>query len=103
MTTGEEFELTENEQLTAQAILDELRTQDRARAAKRLEDLEEISPVCVRQNLRKTVTCGHKLNRHDPCSMCPCPGFRSAEGEDADAASARLMAEHPDLFPKTDE
>lgn len=96
-------------EITWAAIQDERRHAAAELEAARLHDLERISPGCAREfevelrdgNATTTVRliCGHKLNRHDPCSSCPCPGFRGVDGNDAKETGAVLRALHPDLFP----
>lgn len=96
MASDEELDQARVQKITAEALLDERRTAAReAREAK----LEEISPPCARPMPGKK-TCGHPLNRHDPCSSCACPSFLSEDGEPADVAGERLMEEHPELFRK---
>jgi hypothetical protein len=94
-------------EITAVAVLAERRHAAQERERLRLVALEEISPRCVRELVLEvdgekvgTTICDHKLNRHDPCSGCPCPGFVDAAGADARAASTALIEAHPDLFPQ---
>lgn len=89
-------------ELTAAALLTERRAEAARLELERQRRLNAVSPPCVRELKReggKSVTCGHKLNRHDPCSLCVCPGFLSKEGERGTESAARVRRDNPDLFP----
>lgn len=70
--------------------------------AARLAALDEISPACFREIEKPkkgaTILCGHKLNVHEPCSLCPCPGFVGEDGKDAAETGEALMKQHKELF-----
>jgi hypothetical protein len=85
-------------EITAKILLDERRKV--AREAEDIRDaaLEEASPPCARV-ISKDKRCGHKLNRHDPCTSCACPAFIDSQGRGAREASEAVIAAHPDLFP----
>lgn len=91
------------QELTADILLDEERMRAREREAKRLEELEAISPACTQEyeidgEDRK---CTDKLNVHEPCSKCPCPAYRGPGGESAAEMAEKITAKHPALFQPT--
>jgi hypothetical protein len=83
-------------------VLAARKAQAQADERARVSALEDAAPECVNTwtipGGGQEIVCAHKLVRHDPCSLCPCQGFRAANGDDATAASAALRDERPELF-----
>jgi hypothetical protein len=86
----------------SESEIDEERAALRARAEERAAKLEEVSPPCANawEYKGKPRSCSHKLNVHNPCSKCACPGFKGAKDETAAEATAALTEAYPDLFPQ---